>query len=77
MLKVEKIFTDNIRGILEQGSDDFNQEVRPHYADGTEAHSKFITQVFEKYDIGAGEFPISSLRPIAVKSGIKEVLPIR
>ena len=71
---VEKIFADNIKEILYNSCDDFNEEVRPSYADGTKAHSKYITQVFEKYSIENNEFPITSLRPIAWKSGIKEIL---
>ena len=71
---VEKIFTDNIKEILYDSSDDFNEKVRPSYADGTKAHSKYITQVFEKYNIENNEFPITSLRPIAWRSGIKEIL---
>ena len=70
----EKIFADNIKEILYNSCDDFNEEVRPSYADGTKAHSKYITQVFEKYSIENNEFPITSLRPIAWKSGIKEIL---
>ena len=47
---------------------------RPRYKDGTPAHSKFITQVFEKYDLSKGEFPITTLRNTAIKTGIKEIL---
>lgn len=68
------MYIENIMDIMENGSDDFDGNVRPVYKDGTPSHTKFITQNFEKYDISKGEFPITTLRPIAWKSGIKEIL---
>ena len=38
------------------------------------ANSKYITGSFAEYDLSKGEFPITTLRPIAIKSAIKEVL---
>lgn len=71
MIKADKIFVENIKEILENGSIDENP--RPRYAsDGAPAHSIFITQVFEKYDLSKNEFPITTLRPIAWLNGIKE-----
>ena len=32
-------------------SGDLDENPRPKYKDGTPAHTKFITQIFEKYDI--------------------------
>ena len=57
---------------MSEGSWDENP--RPKYKDGTPAYSKFITQVWEEYDISKGEFPITTLRPTAIKTGIKEIL---
>jgi thymidylate synthase len=57
---------------MSEGSLDENP--RPKYSDGTPAHSKFITQVFEEYNISKGEFPITTLRNTAIKTGIKEIL---
>jgi len=57
---------------MSEGSWDENP--RPKYSDGTPAHSRFITQVFEEYDISKGEFPITTLRNTAIKTGIKEIL---
>ncbi|WP_130806580.1 thymidylate synthase [Senegalia massiliensis] len=74
MIKAEKIFRENIEEILENGYSTENEKVRPHYEDGTPSHTLFIPQTYEKYDISKGEFPIISLRPIAWKSGIKEIL---
>jgi thymidylate synthase len=57
---------------MSEGSWDENP--RPKYSDGVTAHSKFITGVFEEYDISKGEFPIPTLRNTAIKTGIKEIL---
>lgn len=67
----DKIFKDNIEEILSYGTWDENP--RPKYSDGTPAHTKFITDVFEKYPAG-NLAPITELRPIAWKTAIREVL---
>jgi thymidylate synthase len=72
MIKADKYYIRNLKKILKHGSIDLNP--RPKYMDGTPAHSKFITQVFEEYDISKGEFPITTLRNTAIKTGIKEIL---
>jgi thymidylate synthase len=72
MNKADKYYIQNIQKIMSDGSLDENP--RPKYADGTPAYSKFITQVFEEYDISKGEFPITTLRNTAIKTGIKEIL---
>lgn len=71
---VEELYISNLKKIMNEGYTDELGEVRPHYADGTPAYTRFITQVFEKYDISKGEFPISQLRPLSWRSAIKEVL---
>lgn len=73
MNKVDKLYIDNIKEIMEEGSDDFDGNVRPVYKDGTPSHTKFITQNFEKYNLSKGEFPITALRRISWKAGIKEI----
>ncbi len=71
MNKADKYFVNNIKDILENGSIDENP--RPRYeSDGEPAHSIFITQVFEKYDLSKNEFPLTTLRPIPVVNGFKE-----
>ncbi len=72
MNKADNYYADNLRKILSEGCLDENP--RPKYSDGVSAHSKFITQVFEEYDISRGEFPITTLRNTAIKTGIKEIL---
>jgi thymidylate synthase len=71
MNKADFYYTNNLSKILNYGSLDENP--RPKYKDGTPAHSKFITQVFEEYDLSVGEFPITTLRNTAIKTGIKEI----
>lgn len=72
MIKADIYYKKNISNILENGYLDENP--RPKYIDGTPAHSKFITGVFEEYDISKNEFPIPTLRNTAIKTGIKEIL---
>lgn len=72
MNKADKYYIENLNKIINGGCIDENP--RPKYDDGTPAYSKFITQVFEEYDISNNEFPITTLRNIAIKTGIKEIL---
>lgn len=72
MNKADKYYIQNIQKIMEEGSWDENP--RPKYPDGISANSKFITGVFEEYDISKDEFPIPTLRNTAIKTGIKEIL---
>lgn len=71
MNKADFYYKQNLTKILEEGSWDENP--RPKYKDGTPAYSKFITGVYEEYDISKGEFPITTLRNTATKTGIKEI----
>ena len=72
MTKADTIFKENIERILKEGV--FSEQARPKYKDGTVANSKYVTGAFAEYDLAKGEFPITTLRPIAIKSAIKEVL---
>lgn len=72
MTKADIIFKENIERILKDGV--FSEQARPKYKDGTVANSKYVTGAFAEYDLSKGEFPITTLRPIAIKSAIKEVL---
>ena len=60
--------------ILNEGYMDENP--RPHYADGTPAHTLSINHTFRSYDLSKGIFPICTLRPQAWKTGIKEIFTI-
>lgn len=72
MSKADEYLYHDMKNILEYGFIDENP--RPKYADGKPAHTISVNQVLRKYDLSKGEFPICSLRPIAWKSAIKEIL---
>ena len=72
MIKADKYYIENLKKILSEGS--FDENPRPKWIDGTPAYTKFITGVFEEYDLSKGEFPITTLRNTAIKTGIKEIL---
>jgi thymidylate synthase len=72
--KADKYFLDNLIKIKQEGCTDLSGKVRPKYKDGEPAHTKYITFVNEEYDLSKGEFPISTLRPLAFKSAIGEML---
>ncbi|MGT2950833.1 thymidylate synthase [Streptococcus cuniculi] len=71
MTKADIIFKENIQKIMNEGV--FSENARPRYKDGNVANSKYITGSFAEYDLSKGEFPITTLRPIPIKSAIKEV----
>lgn len=71
--KADKIYKDTLEEILSTGISTEGHKIRPVYKDGAPAHTIYINQVVEKYDINKGEFPITTLRPIAWKSSIKEM----
>ena len=74
MTKADVYMYEAIKKILNEGVKDENP--RPHYADGTPAHTIFINHVMRSYDLSKGEFPICTLRPIAWKTGIREIMAI-
>lgn len=72
--KADRLMLQMINKIKEEGYKDINP--RPHYADGTPAHTYSINHAFRQYDLAKGEFPICTLRPQAWKTGIKEIFTI-
>lgn len=72
MTKADIYMKEAIEKILTEGYLDVNP--RPKYKDGTPAHTLSVNHVMRTYDLSKGEFPITSLRPIAWKSAIKEIL---
>lgn len=71
MNKADTIFKRNIENILENGI--ISGDARPVYSNGEKANSKYVTQVCDTYDLSKGEFPITTLRQIPIKSAIKEI----
>lgn len=74
MTKADVLFKELCKRILEEGNSTIGESVRPKYADGTPSHTYFVNQIFEEFDLEKGEFPILTLRQIAWKSAIKEIL---
>lgn len=74
MNKADTYMYDMIEEILNHGYKDINP--RPKYADGAPAHTISVNHTCRKYDLSKGEFPICTLRPIAWKTGIKEIFTI-
>lgn len=72
MNKADIYMKEAIENILENRYLDENP--RPKYSDGTPAHTLSVNHIVRQYDLSKGEFPITSLRPIAWKSAIKEIL---
>ncbi|RBP40257.1 thymidylate synthase [Garciella nitratireducens] len=73
MSKADKIFKEMCRKILKEGIRTEGQKVRPHWEDGTPAHTIKKFGIINEYDLSE-EFPIITLRPTAFKSAIDEIL---
>ena len=71
MNKADKYLKNTITEILEDGQWDKNP--RTKWADGTPAHSKFITQQVFQYDISKGQYPINTLRTTALKGAFHDI----
>lgn len=74
MTKADVYLASDIKNILENGYKDVDP--RPKYEDGTPAHTISVNHVVRKYDLSKGEFPISTLRHQAWKTGIREIFTI-
>lgn len=72
MTRADLLLRCDIQNILNHGEKDENP--RPKYSDGTPAHTYFVTHNVRTYRLDKGEFPICTLRPIAWKTAIKEIL---
>ncbi|MCC8042374.1 MAG: thymidylate synthase [Oscillospiraceae bacterium] len=69
----DKVFIQNVTDILENGYSDENCDVRPHWEDGTPAHTIKKFGIVNRYDLSK-EFPIMTLRRTYFKSCVKELL---
>lgn len=74
MTKGDFYFKQTIEEILNEGIRDVNP--RPVWHDGTPAHTLFLTQKIETYDLSKGESPITTVKPTAWKSAINEIFVI-
>lgn len=72
MTKGDVLHKNVLATILRENNKDENP--RPHYSDGTPAHTYFINHVIQQYDLSKDESPLETIRPIAWKSAVKEIL---
>lgn len=73
MSKADEIFVANMKEILETGFSDEGLPVRPHWEDGTPAHTIKKFCIVNRYNLQE-EFPILTIRRTAFKSCIDELL---
>lgn len=73
MSRADEILKSNLREILDSGFSDEGLEVRPHWADGTPAHTIKKFCLVNRYDLRE-EFPIITVRKTFIKSAIDELL---
>ena len=73
MSKADEIFIKTCRDIIDNGFWDTDLPVRPHWEDGTPAHTVKKFCIVNRYNLQE-EFPIISLRRTAFKSAIDEIL---
>ena len=69
----DELYKKTCRDILENGFSDRDLPVRPHWADGTPAHTIKKFGVVNRYDLSK-EFPIMTLRRTYWKSAVDELL---
>ena len=67
------VYIDNCKRILNEGVRDDNLSVRPHWEDGTPAHTIKLFGVVNRYDLRK-EFPLMTLRRTYWKSAVDELL---
>jgi thymidylate synthase len=76
MSRADKIFIENLKDIIENGFSDEKLEVRPHWEDGTPAHTTKKFCIVNRYNL-AEEFPIITVRKTNFKACLDEILWIR
>lgn len=69
----DKIFKKTCREILFNGTNDFDEKVRPHWEDGVPAHTKKAFCIVNRYNL-AQEFPILTLRKTNFEAALDEIL---
>ena len=69
----DELYRKTCRQILDHGVWDTDCQVRPHWEDGTPAHTVKAFGIVNRYDLSR-EFPIMTLRRTAFKSCIDEML---
>lgn len=73
MSRADKIFIDNCKEILSEGVWDTELNVRPHWDDGTPAHTIKKFGIVNRYNLQE-ELPILTIRKTAFKNCLDEIL---
>ena len=73
MSRADEIFIQNMKDIMENGFSDEGLNVRPHWDDGTPAHTIKKFGIVNRYNLQE-EFPIMTIRRTAFKSCVDELL---
>lgn len=73
MSRADEIFVQNMKDILENGFWDTDLDVRPHWEDGTKAHTVKKFGIVNRYNLQE-ELPILTIRKTAFRSCIDELL---
>ena len=73
MSRADDIYIETCRDILDHGFSDKDLPVRPHWEDGTPAHTVKKFCVVNRYNL-AEEFPLMTLRKTGVRNCIDEIL---
>lgn len=73
MSKADQIFIENMKDIMENGFWDTDLDVRPHWEDGTKAHTVKKFCIVNRYNLQE-ELPILTIRKTAFKSCLDELL---
>ncbi len=69
----DEIFIKNVEDILTNGVSDADMNVRPHWDDGTPAHTIKKFCIVNRYDLSK-EFPITTLRYTNFRAALDEIL---
>ena len=73
MSQADVIFKEMCEDIIEHGTDNKGEEIRPRWEDGTPAYTLARFGVVNRYDLSA-EFPALTFRKVAFKTCIDELL---
>ena len=73
MSYADEVFIEMCRDILEHGTSTEGQKVRPHWPDGTPAHTIMKFCEINRFDLRK-EFPMLTLRRTGIKSATDELL---
>ena len=73
MSKADKIFVENLKDIIDKGFWDTEHDVRPHWEDGTTAHTVKRFCIVNRYFLSE-EFPIITVRKTNFRNAVDEIL---